>query len=735
MNFLILKKTLKNSYCQDKLIRPPAGKQVIRSQMFKTKIGKCNLEVQIENLATQASGSCLMKLGETTILAACQQQEEKPGLGFFPLTCNYEERYYAAGKILGSRFMRREGRPSNEAVLISRLVDRIIRPLFPKGFKREVQVIPTCLSWDEESDPAVLAILASSLALSISDIPWQGPVAAVRVGKINENFILNPNYQEREKGELDLVVSGVEKNNEILINMIELQGDEVLEKVVIKAIDFAKPELKKLIDFQKKIAQKAGKEKIPFTHPLPDPELEKEVKRNLEKRLEKALYQKEKQERQLELENLKEEILERIKAEFEEEKIGLAMDIFEREKEKVFKKNILKEEKRPDGRKLDQIREIKTKIAVLPRIHGSGLFSRGETRALSILTLGAPGDHQLLDGMEVSGKKRFFHHYNFPPYSVGEVRPLRGPARREIGHGILAEKALLPLIPKFEDFPYTIRIVSEMLSSNGSTSMASVSSACLALMDGGVPITRPAAGIAIGLITGQEQPPYTPYKLLTDIQGPEDANGDMDFKVAGTEKGLTVLQMDVKIKGITKEILEESLLRAKKARLEILKLQNKTISRPNKQLSSFAPRVYIIQINPQKIGNVIGTGGKVINEITEQCEVTIDIEESGKIFVTAENHSAGQKAIDWIKNLTEEAEIGEIFQGKVKRILNFGAMVEILPNQEGLVHISEFTDFRIENIKDVVKVGDIIPVKVVSIDEQGRINLSAKQAGFKPKKE
>ncbi len=717
---------------------------------FKTELGKHKLEVQIGNLALQASGSSLIKLGETTLLITCQKGEKKSTLDFFPLTCNYEERFYAAGKILGSRFIRRETRPTTEAVLISRLVDRIIRPLFPENFKNEVQVIATCLSWDTESDPAILAVLGSSIALSVSEIPWHGPIGVVRIGKIGENFILNPTYLEREKSELDLVISGVEKEEEILINMLEFQGEEISEQTVLEAFDFAKPYLKKLIDFQKELTKKTGKEKIPLSPVSKDADLEKEIKKLLEKKLEKVLYQKDKQKRQEDSESLKEKILEKLEEKFlktpikdveKEEKIEEALRIFKEEKEKILRENILKKEKRPDGRKLDEIRQIKTEVGILPRIHGSGIFTRGETKALSILTLGAPGDQQLLDGMEIRGKKRFLHHYNFPPYSVGEVGPLRGPGRREIGHGALAEKALLPLIPKFEDFPYTIRVVSEILSSNGSTSMASISAATLALMDGGVPIQRGAAGIAIGLFIDENVDPNESklnkitYKILTDIQGPEDSLGDMDFKVAGTEKGINVIQMDVKAEGITGEILKESLERAKKARLEILEIQKKTLAQPRKELSIFAPRVYIISINPEKIGAVIGPGGRVINEISESLGVSIDIEESGKVFVTAENEVAAQKAVNWIKNLTQEVKIGETFQGKVKRIFDFGVIVEILPGQEGLCHISQIADFRVERIQDLIKIGEIIPVKVTEIDRNGKISLSAKQAGFKPKRE
>lgn len=697
---------------------------------FSAKIGRQELEIKIGGLAEQASGCCLVSFGETAVLATCQSGQEKPGQDFFPLTCDYEERFYAAGKILGSRFIRREGRPTTDAVLNCRLIDRAIRPLFPKELRKEIQVISTCLSWDKENDPDILGLIGSSISLMISNIPWEGPIAAARIGKSKEgDFILNPTYEERENGEMDLVIAAVEENKEILANMIEMEGNEISEEAILKAFDFAKPYLKEILDFQKSIVEKIGLEKIPAVKIQKNQEIEEQAKKFLSEKIKDALYQKEKQKRNDSLKELENELMENFGNKEEAEGIKF-LEIFEEAKEKALRETILKEKKRPDGRKLDEVRPINAEVGILSRNHGSAIFTRGETKALSILTLGAPGDQQILEGMEFSGKKRFLHHYNFPPYSVGEVKPLRGPGRREIGHGMLAEKALLPLIPKFEDFPYTIRVVSEMLSSNGSTSMASVSAACLAMMDGGVPLKRPAAGIAIGLVS---EPGFSNYKVLTDIQGPEDHSGEMDFKVAGTEKGITAIQLDVKIKGLTRKIMEEALERAKKARLEILKAQGKALEKPRQTLSKFAPRVYIININPEKIGSVIGSGGRIINEIIDDCGVSIDIEESGQIFVTGENEEATAKAIEWIKNITKEVKIGETFQGKIKRILNFGAMVEILPGQEGMVHISEFAEFRINRIEDVVKINDIIPVVVIGIDEQGRINLSAKKAGFKPK--
>ena len=681
----------------------------------------------------------MLKYGDTSLLVVSQLGEEREGVDFFPLTCQYEERYYAAGRIRGSRFMKREGRPSDRSVLIDRIIDRAIRPRFPEHFKREIQVVATCLSFDKENDPAVLGLLGSSLSLLISEIPWQGPVAAVRIGRHpptaqqGGKFILNPNYQEREEGELDLLLSAVERPSlsgmvpgELLLNMIEGQGNEVKEDLICQAFEFAKPFLKKLIDFQKEISRKIGKEKIPLSSLSYDPDLKKEVEKFLKGKLEKVLYQKDAPKTEKEIKLLKENLLKETEEKYTPEQ---ALDLFEENLEKILKENILKNDKRPDGRKLDEIREVKAKVGLLPRVHGSAFFSRGLTNVLSVATLGSPHDQQLLDEMELVGKKHFIHYYNFPPYSSGEVRPMRGPGRREIGHGVLAEKALVPLMPNFDDFPYTVLVVSEVISSNGSTSMASVSGASLALMDAGIPIKRPAAGISIGLMEGSDGN----QKLLTDIQGAEDSHGGMDFKVAGTEMGITALQMDVKVDGINGKILKEVLDKAKKARLKILTEIGKVISQPRPQLSKWAPRIYVLQINPDKIGEVIGPGGKIINEIIESCGVTIDIEDSGKVFITAEKEEAAKKAIDWVRGITKEVKIGEVFQGKVKRILDFGAFVEILPGQEGLVHISQFLAQRINKVVDVVRVGDIIPVKVIGIDEMGRINLSAKAAGFKPR--
>jgi len=571
-------------------------------------------------LAEHANGSCWIRYGDTVVLATAVMGEEGEEKDFFPLTVEYQERFYAAGKILGSRFIRRESRPSDEAILTSRLIDRAIRPRFPENLKREIQVIITCLSWDRENDPDIPGLIATSISLGISDIPWQGPIAALRVGnseahkspegkpstsyRASPEFILNPTYEQREKSNLDLALTAVPQDlgekNGALINMIEAEGQEVQEEIVLKAVEFSKPYFKKLIEFQNQIIKKVGKKKIDLPEPSSDLELESEIKEFLGDRLEKVLYEKSEMDT---ADKLRKELAYFIAEKYPGMgKTKPALDFFEKEIERLIHENIIKFEKRPDGRKLDERREISCEVGVLPRTHGSGLFQRGETKSLSILTLGAPGDVKLLEGMEFIGKKRFMHHYNFPPYCSGEIKPLRGPGRREIGHGMLVEKALMGLCPNFEEFPYTLRIVSEILSSNGSTSMASVSSSSLALMDAGVPIKNPCAGIALGLMQNDKGN----YKILTDIQGPEDHHGDMDFKIAGTKNGITAIQMDVKIRGIDEKILKETLERGKRARLQILNKIEKTIQKPRPELSPWAPRVYIIQIKPEKIREVIG---------------------------------------------------------------------------------------------------------------------------------
>jgi polyribonucleotide nucleotidyltransferase len=693
---------------------------------FKKKIGDKELTVEIRDLAQRANGSCMVRYGDTVVLAtAVMSDYEREGIDFFPLTVEYEEKFYAAGKILGSRFIRRETKPSDEAILTARSIDRAIRPRFPKHLRREIQVVVTCLSWDGENDPDTIGLLAASIALSISDIPWMGPISTVRVGRTDNEFILNPTYEQRSKANLEFLIAGMEGEKDFLINMIEFEGEEAKEDSILAAYQFAKPQLKELVELQKEIVKKICKEKAEIPAPPKDEALENDINEYLGNKIEEILYKEKGNQGMENINGLKKELIYYIEGKYPSMgKEKYVNSYFEEKLNETIHENIIKKDLRPDGRKLDEIRTLGTEVGLLPRTHGTGLFMRGETKALSILTLGSPGDVRLLEGMEIRGKKRFMHHYNFPPYSSGEVKPMRGPGRREIGHGMLAEKALFPLVPDIEKFPYTIRAVTEILCSNGSSSMASVSAACLAMMDAGVPIKSPAAGIAVGLMSDSSGN----YKLVADIQGPEDHHGDMDFKVAGTKEGVTAIQMDVKVEGISEKIMKEALELAKKSREHIIKEMEKTLPEPRKEMSPWAPRIYAFTIKPDKIREVIGPGGKIINEIIDKCEVSIDIEDDGKVFVTGEKDEAAKKAVEWIKNIVREVEVGEIFQGKVKRIMNFGAFVEILPGQEGLVHISQLADRRVEKVEDVVKVGDIVPVKVIEIDEQGRINLSRKEA-------
>lgn len=695
---------------------------------FTCLLGEKSLSFELTNWAEQANGNILVRAGDTlTFVTAVMAKTELSNQGFFPLTVDYEEKFYAAGKILGSRFMRREGKPSDEAIITARLIDRAIRPLFPKNFLSEVQVIATCLSWDTQNDPDISGLLGASLALSLSDIPWAGPLAAVRVGRMQGNFVINPTYQERLESDLDFVLAGVKHEGEFLFNMVEAESDETPDEVYEQALAFAKPFLLSLITFQEQVIVKEGREKISHEERSSAFEaFDKEFRAWLEPKLEQALFKGDKQARMTGVDAVRKEydalVLQKHTDEETQKHAGF---FFDEETSRIVHKGTLEKDQRVDGRKLDEIRPLSAVAGILPRTHGSGMFERGQTRTLSILTLGAPGDQRLLEGMEFIGKKRFMHHYNFPPYAPGEVKPLRGPGRREIGHGILAEKALFPVVPTPEEFPYTVRIVTEVVSSNGSTSMASCCSSSLALMDAGVPIKRPVAGISMGLMTDENKS----YKLLTDIQGPEDHYGDMDFKVAGTKQGITAIQLDVKVRGITEQIFKEALEGAKKARDHILdEVITKVLPEPRAQLSPWAPKITMLSINPEKIGLLIGPGGKTINRICDEYDVQIDIEETGQVFVTSENKEQLDKAVEFVRNLTREVQVGEIFQGKVKRIMEFGAFVEIPGGQEGLVHISQLAPWRVNKVQDVVKLGQVIPVKVIEIDELGRINLSLKQA-------
>jgi len=684
------------------------------------------LKIEIGKLAGQANGAVIAQLGDTVVLAtAVMSKNQKIGTDFFPLTVDYEEKYYARGKILGSRFMRREGRPSEEAVLNGRLIDRTIRPLFDQRIKNEVQIVTTVLSMDEKNDPDVLAINAASMALMISDIPWNGPLAAVRIGRAGDKWVINPSFSERESGVADLVVSF---SSDGKINMIEAGPlAEINENEMVEGIEFARESLNALIKFNKKIADDFKTPKAIVATENTDTELRNEVVKflNTDNALEKAVYEKDKTRRENNLGDLKYKLGEHI-AVIDATKIIAAEILLEEATNEMVHKNLLEKERRPDGRKLDELRKLSSEIGVLPRTHGSGLFQRGETQVLSVLTLGSPSDELIIEGMVVSTKKHFMHQYNFPPFSVGEVGRMGGPGRREIGHGALAERALLTVVPKKEEFPYAIRIVSEVLSSNGSSSMGSVCGSTLALMDAGVPISKPVAGIAMGLIINEKGD----YKILTDIQGPEDHHGDMDFKVAGTKDGITAMQMDVKINGIDTKILKEVLYQAKKARLEILGNMSKTIDKPRPNLSPLAPRIITIQIPVDKIREVIGPGGKVINEIIATTGTAIDIEESGLIFITAENEESGLKTREIIEGIIKEYKIGEIITGKVVQILDFGAIVEFGKGKDGMIHISELASYRVNKVTDIVNVGDEVTVKIKRI-ENGKISLSLKDAMVK----
>ena len=698
----------------------------MKPKQFKTDWAGRELKVEVGQLAGQANGSVLLTYGQTTILATVVIDKDISNTDYMPLSVNYEEKLYAAGKINGSRFIKREGRPSDTSILTGRMIDRVIRPGFNQKIRNDIQIVLTVLSFDKENDPDIPSLIAASLALGISGIPWSGLIGGVRVGRssvgesgADQEWILNPTYQAREKSDFDLIVAG--KNDKI--NMLEGGSLQIPEEILLSAMEFANQHIKKIIEFQESVVKEVGKEKIDLDIKEFDLELVKQVKEYLSDKLEAVVYQPDKIERSKDISILE---LDSIKALDDESggKESQIRDIFNEEVDKIVHENVIKNDKRPDGRKLDEVRPINTQVALLDRTHGSGLFNRGTTQALSVVTLGGPSEGQIIDGIKDEFTKNFMHHYNFPPYSVGETGRVGGPGRREIGHGALAEKALLPLIPDKKDFPYTIRLVSEILSSNGSSSMASISGSSLALMDAGVPIKTHIAGIAMGLIMGQGDG----YRILTDIQGPEDHHGDMDLKVAGTKHGVTACQMDVKIEGVSLEILKDAFKSAKNARLGIIEKMEDTIKEPRKELSPLAPRILTIQIDKDKIRNVIGPGGKIINEIVDQTGAKIDIDDDGMVNITAFDEDSGQKALEWVKNLTREVKIGEVFSGKVVKITDFGAFVEILPNQEGLVHISELADNHVEKVEDVVKEGQIIVVKVKKIDELGRVGLTLKDA-------
>lgn len=695
-------------------------------QIFSTEIAGRPLRIDIGELAKQASGACMVQYGDTSVLATATGSKEPKDLPFFPLTVNYEERLYAVGKIPGG-FIKREGRPSEKAVLASRLIDRPIRPLFPDGFRNEVQVISTVMSVDQDCSSEMAAMLGSSLALSISDLPFSGPIAGVIVGRIDGEFIINPTIEQQEKSDIQLTVAGTKD----AVNMVEAGADEVPEEVMLEAIMFGHEEIKRLVAFQEEVVEAVGKAKREVTLFELDADIVEEVEGKAKDALIKAIQTEEKHARDEAITEVKNNVVaEYEEAEAESEKISQVKSVLDKIVKEEVRRLITKEKVRPDGRKPEEIRSLSSRVGVLPRTHGSGLFTRGQTQALSICTLGALGDVQILDGLDLEESKRFMHHYNFPHFSVGETGPMRGPGRREIGHGALGERALEKVVPSEEDFPYTVRLVSEVLESNGSTSQASICASTLAMMDAGVPIKAPVAGIAMGLVKSGED-----YTVLTDIQGMEDFLGDMDFKVAGTEKGVTALQMDIKIEGLSRSILEDALTQAKAGRKEILDSMMATIEQPREELSAYAPKILTMAIKPDKIRDVIGPSGKQINKIIEETGVKIDIEQDGKIFISSTDAAANRNAKQIIEDLVKEVEVGEIYLGTVKRIEKFGAFVELFKGKDGLVHISQLAEERVGKVEDVVAIGDQLKVKVKEIDNQGRVNLSHKDVIIKEKKQ
>lgn len=694
-------------------------------KIFKTNIAGRELSVEIGKISELASGSAIITYGETMVMVNVSKSEKpRDGIDFFPLSVDYEEKLYSVGKIPGG-FLKREGKPSEKAVLTSRLIDRPIRPLFPKGFRNDVQVVATVLSVDPDCTPDIVSMIGSSIALSISEIPFNGPTGSVLVGLVDGAFVVNPTFEEREKSEMHLVVSGTKD----AIMMVEAGADCVPDSVMLEAILFAHEEIKKVVEFIEEIVSSVGKEKMEVVLFKPDEEVSNAVREFATSDMREAIKTIEKLERGEKMEAVKVKTLEKFAEILEDYQTDIEDTLQAIIKEEV-RKLIVHENIRPDNRKPDEIRPISCDNGFIPRVHGSGLFKRGQTQVMSIATLGALGDVQILDGLDEEESKRYMHHYNFPAYSVGEARPSRGPGRREIGHGALAERALIPVLPSKEEFPYAIRVVSEVLSSNGSTSQGSVCGSTLSLLDAGVPIKSMVSGIAMGLIKHDDK-----VAILSDIQGMEDHLGDMDFKVAGTEDGITAIQMDIKIAGIDKEVLTNALTQAKVGRIHILNEMKKTISTPNEELSKYAPKILTMNINPDKIRDVIGPGGKVISKIIEETGVKIDIEQTGEVFISGIDADMIKKAQTLINDIVAEIEVGVIYNGKVSRITNFGAFVEVLPGKEGLLHVSQISHERVAKVEDALSIGDIIEVKVTEIDEKGRANLSRKVLLEKPKKE
>ncbi|HGF7693276.1 TPA: polyribonucleotide nucleotidyltransferase [Enterococcus faecium] len=690
-------------------------------QVFKTTWGGRPLQIEVGQLAKQANGAVLVRYGDTVVLSAAVASKEAKDTDFFPLTINYEEKMYAAGKIPGG-FIKREGRPSTEATLTARLIDRPIRPMFAEGFRNEVQVTNIVMSVETDCSPAMAAMLGSSLALSISDIPFDGPIAGVEVGRVNGKYVLNPTVEQAEQTDIELTVAGTKQ----AINMVESGAKEVSEEDMLGVLLFGFDAIKELVAFQEEIVQAVGKEKMEVTLLQVDEVLKKEIFDASYATMKAAVMTEEKLAREENIEQVKLDIREAYAEKFaghedEDHLLKEVKQITEDLEKDVVRELITIDKIRPDGRKLDEIRPLSSEVSLLPRVHGSGLFTRGQTQALSACTLAPLGEHQIIDGLGVEVSKRFIHHYNFPQFSVGSTGRAGSPGRREIGHGALGERALAQVIPSEEEFPYTIRLVAEVLESNGSSSQASICAGTLALMDAGVPIKAPVAGIAMGLVSDGEN-----YTILTDIQGLEDHLGDMDFKVAGTKDGITALQMDIKIQGITEQILTEALTQAKQARMEILEELTSTIAAPREELSQYAPKIEMIQIEPAKIKDVIGKGGDTINGIIDETGVKIDIDQDGKVSIASADAEMIKKAIKIIEDLTKEVKVGEVYLGKVVRIEKFGAFVNLIKGKDGLVHISQLANDRVNKVEDVVKLGDEILVKVTEIDKQGRVNLSRK---------
>ncbi|TRZ64193.1 MAG: polyribonucleotide nucleotidyltransferase [Spirochaetia bacterium] len=696
----------------------------LNRKQFITEVAGRTLTLETSDLAGQANAAVLGTYGDTSVLVAVTMGKEERNTDYFPLTVDYEERFYAAGKILGSRFIRREGRPSEEAVLSGRLIDRTLRPLFDQRLRRDVQVVITILSYDEENDADFIGLITASAALAISDIPWNGPVAGTRLARFKDGKTeinpLNSSLKEKENIAFEAFVSGAYDK----INMIELAGNETQEKEVIESFKIAHEEMKKLIAFQKDVVSKIGKQKIEFKFDDLS-ELKGKVREFLKGKLEEAVYVSAKTERQNNLDSLKKDLKVNLaEGGVEDSFIGKVDAIFEGELDILVHAKLLQEGKRPDGRKNDELRPLYGEVGLFRRLHGSALFQRGDTQSLAVVTLAPPGSEQLVESMELSYKRRFMLHYNFPPYSTGETGRLGGPGRREIGHGALAEKALRSMLPSQDEFPYTIRVVSEILSSNGSSSMATTCASSLALMDAGVPIKKPVAGIAMGLMSDKEK-----YKILTDIQGPEDHYGDMDCKIAGTTEGITAIQMDVKIEGVTADVLGEVFEQSKKARLEILGVMKSVIEKPRAETSAYAPSIISMQIDPEQIGEVIGPGGKVINGIISSTgALSIDVEQTGKVFVAGATKEIAKAAAKQIEIITHQFQIGEIVEGEIIKIMEFGAIVGLGGGRDGMIHVSELKNGFVQKVEDVVRLGDVVRVKVVKV-ENGRIGLSLKAMG------